>query len=518
MSTARSAKDIGRLHPDYKPPKKHLSVVPITIKLAPSELTARAKRLRDVHICQARENFQAFVEYCFVDPKTSEPLEVQWFHEEWAEALNTENRVIIVAPRNHGKTTMLIAYIVWRLGREPNLRVKIVCEDDRTAIKRLGMIKDTITGNERVKEVFPQLKPKEGGKWSETMITVEREIIDPEPSLEAKGVSSGVTGARVDLLIADDIVGRRNALTQPAERVKVKSAWNDDYINLCDPNDTQIIYICTLWHRDDLSHELIKSGAYKLLFYAIEDDFGSIWPDRWSEAALRERRSILSRAAWARGYKNQPQDELEKPIQEAWIEYEDITNLDISQLVFITSYDIATKLKDSNDYFASCTIAVNKLANKVYVIDAWHARLTPSKQETMIMREFNRYHPLMCRIEIVGQANLDQRLIEKHPMIAGAIDPVNPKAGKYERLMGETPLLENGNVVFAHHLDPDSEDFKPSRGSLVSELLDFPDKGTNIHDDIADAFSQAMEGARRYVLDNYEAYGHNEINIDVIDI
>jgi phage terminase large subunit-like protein len=511
MNPAAKIKD-GTLHPDYKPAIKKLKVFPIDKNLSLEEKIGRAHRLREYHLTQARNDFHAFLEYCFVDPQTRIPFEIQWFHDEWIDAIESNLLSMIIAPRNHGKTGIIIPYIAWRLGKNPDLRVKILCQDTPTAIKRLGFLKRVIETNKKVQEVFPDLMPEPGGVWAKEQIIIKRNMIDPEPSVEAKGILGGITGARADLIIADDVVGRRNALSKPAERVSVKSAWYDDVMNLIDET-SQVIYICTLWHRDDLSHELRASNAYTVKFYAIQDDFGSIWPGRWSERALRSLRARSSSAAWARGFKNVPMDESDQVVKEAWLQFGNVSGLDPSKLIFLTSYDLATKLKEANDFFSSCTAAIDPDNNHVYIVDWWHSKLTQAHQESIVMREYRRYHPVKALIEIVGQANLDERILENNPFMAGIVEPVNPKNGKHERMHGITQLLEHGHVTFAEHLDPDSENFDPSRGNGIAEILDF---GIAKHDDMADSFSQVLNGAREFVLDKFEYLGDNEIDVEVI--
>ena len=507
---------VGRLHPEFSPPKPYLSVVPdLEPNVPASEILNRAEWLRELQRQESRTDFKAFLEFAFVDTDSREPFEVQWFHEEWIESFDKHPWTMVLAPRSHGKTAIIIAYIIWRLGKNPNLRIKIAAETDKTARKRLSEIKSHIEKNKRVHEVFPNLR--RGDKWDQGMIEVQRTLIDKEPSVEAVGILTGSTGSRCDLLVADDVVGRRNSLTIPANRPKVCEAWEDDWLSIVD-DKSQIIYICTLWHRDDNSHRMMKTGEYNVLFYAIPDDYGSMWPGRWPSKSLKRKRRAMSSTAWARGYKNQPQDDSTKPIQEAWLQYVNLKDLDLKkdELMWFVSYDLATRLKESNDYFASVVFAVDKRARKIYVVDAWHARLKPSQQETMVHREFVRYDPWMIPMELVGQADLDMRCMERWPELEGVIKKVNPsgQGSKYERLMNVSPMVEHDQVFFSDQLNPEREGFDHGRGSLINELVDFP---LGDHDDMSDAFSQGLTKIRRYVLDRWAGSTDNEIDIEVID-
>jgi phage terminase large subunit-like protein len=494
-------KDQGAIDERFRPPLRHLAVLydldDVKIDNV-VDLREAAARLRQLHISQSREDFRCFLEYCYTDPVTRKPFEIQFFQEEAIEVIEGEKKSIVILPRDSGKTSIVIAYIVWRLGRNQNLRVKILCADDATAIKRLKAVKRGIEQNRRIREVFPELEPDRSSGWADRSIFVKRSIIDPEPSVEAKGIKSSVTGSRTDLLVADDIVSLENAIQKPGERQKVKDKWEDNLF-LCH-KDSQIIYICTLYHRDDNSHEVRSSGAYKEIFYGIKN-YDSIWPDREPESVLREKRTTMSATAWARGKKNEPMADSDRLIREVWFEW---VPINIQQMIkdgwiFFQSYDVATQRGKKNDFFASCTSAVNPQTKEVVIVDAWHDKLTKSQQAKMVFIEYQRYKSFRILIEIVGQESLDQRVLEMYPELVGVVEKVTPGQSKPQRLDAVTPFLENGHVKFAEHLNPDGPKFNPARGNLFYELVEFPAD----HDDLADSFSQNLDGVRRYFLDQY---------------
>lgn len=507
-------KDYGAIDERFRPPLRHLAVVEdledVRVDSA-ADVKRAAERLNQMHVAQSREDFACFLEYCYSDPVTRQPFEIQWFQEEWIESFKEKKDILVIAPRFHGKTGIIIAYVIWRLGKNPNLRIKIRCCDDATAIKRLKAIKRSIEKNKRIRDVFPNLLPDRSAGWTDHSIFVQRDIIDdPEPSVEAKGITSSITGARADLLIADDIVSLENAIERPAERKKVIDRW-EDTINLCH-DESQIIYICTLYHRDDNSHKVMNSGAYHKIFLGIRD-FDSVWPDKHPESGLRNRRSKMSATAWARGYKNEPIADSDRLIREVWFEW---VPINIPQMIadgwiFFQSYDVATQRGKKNDYFASCTGAVYPQTKEVIVVDSWRDKLTKSQQAKMIFVEYQRYKSFRIFVEIVGQESLDQRVLEMYPELAGILEKVTPGTSKPQRLDAITPFMENGLVKFAEHLNPDSPKFNPSRGNLFYELVEFPAD----HDDLADSFSQLMDGIRRYHLDQYPWMQDNQ-NVEVM--
>lgn len=511
---------VGRIHPEYRPPAGHLVGVDAAryiVAALPEERARRLKRLRDSRVERAREHFPAFAEYAFWDERTGQPLQQQWFHDHWSAAMDTSDRLVVVAPRDHGKTTQVVARVLWELGRDPNLRIKIVCASDGKAMERLFEVTQHLD-NPRVREVFPDLRPADQGEWSKHKIVVSRTARHRDASVEALGITSTATGGRADLLIADDVVDRRNALTMPALREQIRHAWKSDWTNLLEPTG-RIWYICTLWHKGDLSHELLANPAFDKIFHAVPDDFAALWPSKWNEASLRARHAEIGSVEFNRAFRNIASDVEEGIVKPDWLRFVDLSREEafaerLDDLVFFTSYDTAVAVTDLNDFSASVVLAVDVATGKVYITDAWHARITIAKQAARVWAEYENCHPFRILIEKAGQSTLDEWVLNEHPDLAGIVEVTKPRVSKAARLLGVTPLLEAGRVLFSHHLDPNRPSYDPSRGSLVHELLDFP-FGRN--DDLVDAFSQGLSGARRYFLDAWATGGDNEVDLRIGD-
>lgn len=503
--------DIGRLDKHYKPPISRLVRIDKDRFIDPESKTQRISRLtvlRNLWVQQTRQYFPAFMEYCFSDPRTQKPFKQQWFQDEWSHAWDTKQRVFIAASRDHGKTSQIIGRTIWELGRDPNLRIKIACASDGRAKERLFEINQNITYNPRVHEVFPGLKQHVDGEWSKHKIIVERTIRDKDASVEALGITSTATGGRADILIGDDAVDRRNALSFPALREQIKQAWLSDWTNLLEP-DSKIWVICTLWHKDDLNHMLMANPVYHVLKYAIDDHFGAFWPEKWSEKALRERFREIGSIEFNRAFRNQAVDLESVMIDPRWIRFENLEKNDkfmsrLDHLIFMLAYDPAgapTGKKDQ-DYFAKGAIAVDPDLGMVYVLEMESSRLSKKQQSNVVIRDTARYDPFRVFIERVGGESLDEWVLDDAPLLAKIVEPVFPKGSKAERLLAETPLMEAGNVVFSHYLDPDRESWDPARQSIKHELEDFPFAK---HDDLVDCLSMLLHGAQRYFLGTWAA-------------
>lgn len=511
----------GAISASFKDPISHLLrtdpskfIIPHTRKL----WIERAEILRRRQIRQAREDASAFMEYCFYDEKTGLPFEQQWFHDEWHAAWDEFQRVMIIAPRDHAKTSNVVGRAIWELGRDPNLRIKIVCATDARAKERLFEIALNIDKNPRVREVFPNLKAEEDAPWNAHKIIVQRTARHRDASVEALGITSTATGGRADLLIADDVVDRRNALSFPALKEQIKQAWKSDWTNLLEP-DSRVWYICTLWSPTDLSHELMDNKAYTVLRYDIDGRFGSIWPGKWPEIALRLRYDEIGSIEFNRAFRNQAIDLESTLISPDWFVFRDLSEDDefldrVNEMTFLTSYDSAGSPtgNKNQDYSASAPIAIDIDRSKIYIMDAWHARKSIKRVAEMVWTEYEKYDPFRILIEKVGQATLDEWVLNDHPELDGIVEVTKPRVNKFQRLMGTTPLLEKGQIIFNSHLDPHRPEWSPARGNIYDELVDFP---FGKHDDMADAYSQAVNKAREYFLDWDATGGENVVNINV---
>lgn len=263
---------------------------------------AEDAQLRLSCIEAARVDINAFLEYVFtVSPGV--PVQQALLHKRWHSHLDSYSFAGIIAPRGHAKSTQILYKVIFEIGKNPNIRIKFVCNDLIKAKKRLRFVRTEIEKNPRIHEVFPNLMPDAtNADWNAASFTVKREQPLAEPTVEARGVLTAGTGGRADLLIFDDVCDLENAIKKPALRDKVISAYEEDWINLLEPT-AKAIYIATPWHREDLTAKLLLSHDWKFIRFAINDDLDPIWPEMWTRERLRQRQNMIGRVAFERGFK-----------------------------------------------------------------------------------------------------------------------------------------------------------------------------------------------------------------------
>src|SRR4051812_14421278 len=83
----------------------------------------------------ARRYPAAFLRVCLTDPE-GRPLDFAPVHDELQAFLSAHRHALVELPRDHGKSTQVFGRVLWELGRNPALRVKVVCATEAIANDR----------------------------------------------------------------------------------------------------------------------------------------------------------------------------------------------------------------------------------------------------------------------------------------------------------------------------------------------------------------------------------------------
>lgn len=268
----------------------------------------------------ARKNDNAFIEYVFKDEKGRKVIqgriheEIQW-HINECEERGIKNCGIL-APWGHGKTEQIIAKTLKKIGENVNIRTQIICNTDDNATARVQSAKKYIEDDEDYHKVFPHVRPTKN-EWGKHKIVVHRDSKAKDGTLESWGIASAGTGSRADLQIFDDPVDLNNAILNPAKRQHVKDAFYNVWASRLVADGFRI-YIATVWHEDDLTHELLASKEWKFLVMKVSEDFKTIrckspfkgeyeipvW-ELWNEKRLKEQIRTIGVRAFNRGYRQE---------------------------------------------------------------------------------------------------------------------------------------------------------------------------------------------------------------------
>jgi|TARA_Y100000310_G_scaffold278625_1_gene297133 hypothetical protein len=200
------------------------------------------------------------------------------------EPFGTANPALILAPRDHAKTTNVAeSYPLWQVGLDPLLLCQIIGSTSSLARKRIKKIASCIRFNQKFKNLFGELYPDNPDlSWSRDELEVirDQELVwnegraERDPTFIALGITTSVEGGRAGLQVFDDVVTFENCKTQNGRETTSDKFWMS-FDPMLLPKGQQLI-IGTRYHYADLYSELIAKfdteGLYTDLYLNEERD------------------------------------------------------------------------------------------------------------------------------------------------------------------------------------------------------------------------------------------------------
>lgn len=166
----------------------------------------------------------------------------------------TCKRKLICVPRGCFKSSLcVVSYAIWRLMKDPNIRILIDSELYTNSKKFLREIKDHLQDSEFVR-VFGETK---GKVWKEDEIIIkQRTKTKKEGSITCGGVGTIKVGQHYDLIIGDDYNSNKNSNTDEG-RKKIISHYKYN-LSILEQNGEYVL-IGTRYSMDDLIGWIIQN-------------------------------------------------------------------------------------------------------------------------------------------------------------------------------------------------------------------------------------------------------------------
>ena len=230
----------------------------------------------------------------FLSGRYDEAQPTPQFHREaWKLYCSDAVEAMVIAPRDHAKSTALsFDYTMAALMFRAADYVIMVGSTEDNAAELIGNILEELHENE---DLQAQFGPFEFLTSSKTDVIIQ--FKDKHKfRLLAKGAGQRVrgkmwNGKRPNLLVCDDMEDDEQVENRD-RRIKFRK-WFFRAAKQALSQSGKIRVHGTILHEDSLLARLRKNSAWKHLFYkahASFDDFSDIlWPERWTEAKLRQR-------------------------------------------------------------------------------------------------------------------------------------------------------------------------------------------------------------------------------------
>jgi len=188
---------------------------------------------------------------------------VKGFHEEIIRELVISfvfaKRSLILTPPRHGKTEIIIRFIIWVLVMYPNLQLLWVGANTDLAGQALAKIKGVLQWTASLREDFlppgRRFGDERAPKWNESEITLytrtDRTL--KSPSFTALGSTSTVAGRDADYIVVDDLEERKTVATA---ELREKSRLKHSEIMERQEDHTGVCTIASRQHIDDIPNHL----------------------------------------------------------------------------------------------------------------------------------------------------------------------------------------------------------------------------------------------------------------------
>ncbi len=355
-------------------------------------------------------------------------------HDELCHIIQKETDCVILMPRNHLKSTLCSeAYPLWKLGINPNIRTLIASATLDEAQTFLDIIKQHINSNERLKFIFPNLKPmkaqyKKGNyeQWNQSEIKTQRDRKIKEPSISVMGALQTKTGMHYDIHIYDDTMTEKNAQTD--DTIEKIIRWYETSLNLMDRGGVKII-IGTRYRDNDLYGWLEEHSP--LPFYcrkAIENN-EYVWTDKLSIDRVKKMERELSSYVFSCQYMNEPIALADQEFKEDWIrewdcdiirerfvdnpvndDFELIKQWTGGHNVFLAIDPNRSKVvRKRNDYCVIMAAGMDTAGN-IFVYDFYRGKPTSSLDMVQTFCNwFQRWNPVKAKQEMYGG---DEHLVD----------------------------------------------------------------------------------------------------------
>ena len=425
-------------------------------------------------------------------------------------------KLVIEAPPQHGKSTIVVEFIAWVAGKNPDFKTVYASVSERLGVRanlKLQRLYDTSL----YREIFPDTRIN-----SSNIVTISGQSLRNREILEYVGyegyfrnttVRGQLNGEGMDFGIVDDPIKGRAEANSDTIRDSTWDWLTDVFLSRLS-EDSGTLFILTRWHVDDPVGRLIAKlgNRIKVIKYPalalkgaklmdndprIPGDGEALFPEHKSSEFILEQKSTMASTSFEALYQQNPQLQEGEIIKRYWIKYYQVLPEKFDRM--IQSWDCGIKDKDTSDYVAGHVWG--KFGGKFYLVGRIHKQLG-YEGTVKAVRYMTNHFPLVGKKIIEDKANGSPAGEVLKQSISG-IELRNPKGSKLERVKAVEYLYEAGDVYFPdpslkvsswditdiYFSDPMIKKEDPSILDVIDEICGFPAES---HDDDVDAMTQAL--------------------------
>ena len=387
---------------------------------------------------------------------------------EWSALLAAHRRLLLIASRDHGKSTLLSKlYPMVKAIHVPGIEILIVSYSEAQVVKLVTGIQDLFEKKDLIKSLVPAYREED---WSKTAFKLKN-----ASRVDTLTFGTSGRGGHYDLILVDDPVKDYGGMDADEQEDYFLRAL----VPMCKP-DGQIVVTGTFVYEMDLIERLRLNKAYHVAeFPAINPKTGAaLWPERWPLEKLMERKKEVGEYGFAREYLLERLSPGTQFFQKHMVHYYDPMKV-LDRLARVMSVDPALSLNGDATGIVITGTAGPEDGGKTYLLD--YAEMRTDDVQAMVDEIFRlaMEHGITWGIfETIGfQKMLMHWVYEKMRELNyhfGVEEVRSHKSTKQARIMALQPKITAGTLLF----------HPEKHRSLISQLMAFPH---GLHDDLIDA-------------------------------
>ena len=449
-------------------------------------------------------------------------VDMNHIHDKMCDVIQARRRAsrLILLPRYSFKSCVVTqGYSLWRILKDPNVRILIYSDTATKAQGFLRGIKGHLEGADGenaslfTKYFGNYANDPHSGCWNENAITVKKRTAGHvEPTVDTGSYESSKVGMHYDVIIFDDIVSKLNVSTKE-QMDKVWECYQES-LSLLKPGG-DVTCVGTRWHFGDSYGRLIKENEYTDSFdifikSALEknEDGSLIFEDiGLDEKFLNEQKSRQGSYIFSCLYENSPVSSDE-------------------QIFKYENFSFYGKLKESDrpfetglyeNLFITCTVDPSGEGSdptggvvvgtdnemKMYILEILNKSLQPDRIIKWIIDMNIKYKIRRLGIETNFFRGMLKKELERHVQEMRENNPgfnvfsiieFSPSAKKGEnklvRIMALQPYHERGDIVFP---GTSLELLRGGFGELASQMMQTTRTHMPEPNDILDALAYQVQ-------------------------
>lgn len=362
-------------------------------------------------------------------------------------------RLLIAIPPRHGKSIFAsVALPAWILGINPTSKIICGSYGDQLA-KDFAFRTRELMRSEDYRAIFTNTLLDMGGTALEHLRTTATGY------RRSTSVHGPVTGMGADYIILDDPMKAIDASSDSLRNAVYEWVKGSLMTRFDKPAEGRMVVVMQRLHQDDLIGRLLADGGWEILempgefatrqtfdlgngAYCTYEPGDLLFPERFDVKALEQLKFDLGESAFNAQILQRP-----VPPGGSLFKLKHFQRYEALPSYFeavVQSWDPAF-VDNETAAFSVCT-TWGILARKLYLVDVFRKRLEFHQVEPAIISLRQKHNATAVVLEVSGVGRAVGNALLKREGTRNWMQPVDPKLGKVERAIAQTPKLERKRV------------------------------------------------------------------------